>query len=258
MTERFCTAAECLAAIASRSTSPDIWTTRFEPPIDTQFAHPYRLYDTRTPLSALLTLIEYADGGEDAEFAKAKGSLTNALVDLGSILSIIPADPSTPSATQAPSSHGQAFPTLLSWTSSSRIPARDDLRMAAFLTIGNGITSDSTCRALSESHAGQELVRNAVDALGGTAQAQHAAMGFLRNLSVPVQNKARLGSEEVGLWGALMRAGVWDEGKDMLGSVQGGAVGLVKNLCRDTCMSSFSTPGKRPAVSASTQPAKMD
>lgn len=240
--ERFIQAAECPSSITSRKTPASVWTAPFGPAV-ANFSHTYSAQDTSSPIAALLVLIEHADGGEDEEYAKAKADLAYALVDLGSVLPLIPApvplttsaSPSSTPPTSAPPQDAttlqHTFHTLCAWTAPSR---RDDLRMSALLTIGNAITSNSICVALLSTPAGDELARHAVQALQGPDQVQHAAMGFLRNLSVPLENKAKLGKREVGIWDGLVQADVWGEGKDVLGSVQGGAVGLVKNLCRDT------------------------
>ncbi|KAL7420827.1 hypothetical protein Q5752_004780 [Cryptotrichosporon argae] len=59
--------------------------------------------------------------------------------------------------------------------------------------------------------------------------AQHALVGLLRNLAIPPPNKAVLG--RAGVIEALAAMEVWGERTDITGSVQGGAVGVVKNLC---------------------------
>ena len=252
--ERFIQAAECLASITSRKTPASVWTAPFSPAV-ADFAYPYNAQDTSSPIAALLALIEHANGGEEEEYAKSKAQLAYALVDLGSVLPLIPTPAplttsSSPTSTTLTSATLQdvttlrkAFDTLCAWTAPLR---RDDLRMSALLTIGNAITSNSICVALLSTPAGDELARNAIQALQGTDQVQHAAMGFLRNLSVPLENKAKLGKRAMGIWDGLVQADVWGEGKDMLGSVQGGAVGLVKNLCRDTraslCLSTIPRP----------------
>lgn len=258
----FVLAAECLASVTSRKTAPELWITPFALR-NSEYEHCYTAHahasahevdkhEIENPLSALLVVIEYADG-EGEEYAKAKANLTHALVDLGSILPLVP--DITSSVTTAADEHGnatapiltppathrqtldKAFTTLCTWTDPSQ---RADLRMSALLTIGNAIVSNDISTALLDSARGQDLARNAIQALRppATAQVQHASMGFLRNLSVAPKNKLKLGREEMGLWKALGEADVWGEGKDMVGSVQGGAVGLVKNLCRDTRTSS--------------------
>lgn len=58
---------------------------------------------------------------------------------------------------------------------------------------------------------------------------QHALVGLLRNLSIPSGNKTALSA----VTPKLVKMGVWDKERDMVGSVQGGAIGVVKNLCRE-------------------------
>ncbi|WWC72170.1 uncharacterized protein I206_106130 [Kwoniella pini CBS 10737] len=54
--------------------------------------------------------------------------------------------------------------------------------------------------------------------------------GLMKNLSVARDNQDVLG--KAGVIEKLYEMGVWSEKTDMLGSVQGGAAGIVKNLCR--------------------------
>jgi hypothetical protein len=60
---------------------------------------------------------------------------------------------------------------------------------------------------------------------------QHALVGLLRNLAIPEPNKRKLGN--AGVLPRLLTMGPWAAERDMLGSVQGGAVGIVKQLVRD-------------------------
>jgi hypothetical protein len=59
---------------------------------------------------------------------------------------------------------------------------------------------------------------------------QHAVIGLLKNLSIPTTNKAALG--QAGVIVKLASMSVWSPERDLVGSVQGGSVGVVKNLCR--------------------------
>ncbi|WVQ66652.1 uncharacterized protein L199_004837 [Kwoniella botswanensis] len=63
------------------------------------------------------------------------------------------------------------------------------------------------------------------------ATTQHAVIGLVRNLSVPIETKTILG--EAGVIGRLTEMKVWSQEKDLLGSVQGGAAVILKNLCRN-------------------------
>lgn len=60
---------------------------------------------------------------------------------------------------------------------------------------------------------------------------QHALVGLLRNLAIPVANKRKLG--DAGVIPRLVAMEPWSEQRDMLGSIEGGAVGIVKQLVRD-------------------------
>ena len=59
---------------------------------------------------------------------------------------------------------------------------------------------------------------------------QHAVIGLLRNLSIPAPNKDVLG--DAGIIEKLRAMNVWTRERDLAGSVQVGAIGVVKNLCR--------------------------
>ncbi|KAK6909070.1 hypothetical protein I203_103081 [Kwoniella mangroviensis CBS 8507] len=63
------------------------------------------------------------------------------------------------------------------------------------------------------------------------ATTQHAVIGLVRNLSVPIETKTILG--EAGVVERLAEMQVWSQEKDLLGSVQGGAAVILKNLCRN-------------------------
>ena len=59
---------------------------------------------------------------------------------------------------------------------------------------------------------------------------QHGLLGFLRNLSVLESNRQAL--FEAGVIDLLVDMGVWASERDRMGSVQGGAIVILKNLCR--------------------------
>lgn len=64
---------------------------------------------------------------------------------------------------------------------------------------------------------------------GTPVAVQHALLGLLRNLSIPAANKTILGV--MGVLQKVLDMGVWKSERDMVGTVQGGAVALVKSLC---------------------------
>lgn len=70
-----------------------------------------------------------------------------------------------------------------------------------------------------------------------TVQIQHALIGLLKNLSIPAANKTVLG--ELNLPDKFVQMECWTDKRDMVGSVQGGAIGVVKNLCRGNGESLF-------------------
>ena len=125
---------------------------------------------------------------------------------------------------------------------------RDDLLSCALLSFGNAarngesnpwdkLIADTSARRLV---AGNDAILNSVVRLLDTScpiTVQHAAIGLLRNLSVLPSN--RLDMIEIGVVERLFAMQLWSANHDMLGSVQGGAIGVVKNLCRDNRMSHY-------------------
>ena len=60
---------------------------------------------------------------------------------------------------------------------------------------------------------------------------QHALVGLYRNMAVAEADRAKL--MEVDIMSKVLSMGVWEVSKDLLGSVQGGAIVLVKLLCKE-------------------------
>ncbi|KAK4689598.1 hypothetical protein P7C73_g498, partial [Tremellales sp. Uapishka_1] len=93
-----------------------------------------------------------------------------------------------------------------------------------------------------------DLVCCGLLSFGNRAQeVQHAFVGLLRNLSIPPENKAILGGHKV--VDGLVGMGVWKQERDMVGSVQGGAIGVIKNLCRGNVSTSESFMTNQIAIS---------
>lgn len=79
-----------------------------------------------------------------------------------------------------------------------------------------------------------EMVSQSISALTTTPQpilVQHAVLGLLRNLSVPMANKAIIQSR--GFLANIMTMAPWQEKFDVAKSIQASGVAIVKNLCRD-------------------------
>ena len=113
------------------------------------------------------------------------------------------------------------------------ITVRESIRLGRTLT---HVEDTDAARLLSELEPTLLLLIRQLSA-NTPAPTRHAAIGLLRNLSVAPANRAKLG--ELDLIGALVRYAIFDEQNDMLGSVQGGAVVTLKNLCRDCCEQAF-------------------
>lgn len=60
---------------------------------------------------------------------------------------------------------------------------------------------------------------------------QHALLGLLRNLSIPEANRKPLG--DAGVVEGVVGLEPWTEQRDVVGAVQGAAIGVVKALVRD-------------------------
>lgn len=60
---------------------------------------------------------------------------------------------------------------------------------------------------------------------------QHALLGLLRNLSIPEANRRPLG--EAGVIEGVVKLEPWTEQRDVVGAVQGAAIGVIKALVRD-------------------------
>ncbi|XAO27425.1 hypothetical protein I312_106279 [Cryptococcus bacillisporus CA1280] len=119
---------------------------------------------------------------------------------------------------------------MRSWLDND-VSDRRDLVECALLVYGNNITGDTVA---IEYLVGETTLLPRIKYLlkpDVPATTQHAVVGLLRNLSIPDQNKSVL--YEGGVVDDLMQMGVWSENRDMLGSVQGGVVGIFKNLCRN-------------------------
>ncbi|WRT70073.1 uncharacterized protein IL334_007067 [Kwoniella shivajii] len=126
---------------------------------------------------------------------------------------------------------------------------RPDLLNCALLSFGNSIidgkfsfgkilaySSDSSAKSLLNGET--SLLPNILPLLDPSTQAttQHSVIGLIKNLSIPTENKAVLG--EAGVIERLAGMNIWSQERDLLGSVQGGAAGILKNLCRNNAENS--------------------
>lgn len=90
------------------------------------------------------------------------------------------------------------------------------------------LTSESVCLGLlNEESVAPRLVELLVPS--SDVKLQHALVGLLKNLAIPKANKAALG--KAGVIAGLRDMNAWAKERDLLGSVQGGAIGVVKHLC---------------------------
>ncbi|KAL1412362.1 hypothetical protein Q8F55_000106 [Vanrija albida] len=107
---------------------------------------------------------------------------------------------------------------------------RQDLVAVALLVYGNRARSDAASEALL---AEEFVLPSLVALLEPTTPVitQHSLVGLLRNLSIPTKNKRILG--DAGVIEGVLKLNPWDEQRDVVGSVQGGAIGVIKNLVRE-------------------------
>ncbi|AFR97152.2 hypothetical protein C343_05287 [Cryptococcus neoformans C23] len=179
------------------------------------------------PLSWTNATIDQRDDGESASeeedfdarklFGEAKACLFNGIVSFSSELAF--------------STLPLGFWTRMrSWLDND-VSDRRDLVECALLSYGNSIIGDTVA---IEYLVGETTLLPRIKSLlkpDAPATTQHAIVGLLRNLSIPDKNKSVL--YEAGVIDDLIGMGVWSENRDMLGSVQGGVVGIFKNLCRN-------------------------
>ncbi|WVQ94852.1 hypothetical protein IAU59_001935 [Kwoniella sp. CBS 9459] len=127
---------------------------------------------------------------------------------------------------------------------------RADLLNCALLSLGNSIRDDASAISLLPAIL-PTILRFMDPSTKGTTQ--HSLIGLVKNLSVPAPNKVLLGEE--GVIEKLVAMRVFDEERDLLGSVQGGAAGILKNLCKGNVSNaqrllSLSLPSTRPTQEA--------
>lgn len=122
------------------------------------------------------------------------------------------------------------------WSTMRRwLQLRPDLASCALLCFGNK-ARDGECRLESADIDASAIELASLLPLiqpllvpDTPVMVQHALIGLVRNLSIPTSNKNQLSD----IMPKLLAMGVWNSDRDMLGSIQGGAVGVFKNLCRN-------------------------
>ncbi|CAB4476206.1 ARM repeat-containing protein [Rhizophagus irregularis] len=110
---------------------------------------------------------------------------------------------------------------FLQWLNSG--PERDDLQMCSALSLGNLARSDTHCTKLVHQFKIGEPLANVLKT-SDNIKVQHAVISVLKNISLPVENKAIIGSLGIiGLSAPLLE-------KDTVQPVQLGVVGILKHL----------------------------
>ncbi|WWD19761.1 hypothetical protein CI109_104225 [Kwoniella shandongensis] len=111
------------------------------------------------------------------------------------------------------------------------IAERNDLVDCALLSYGNSIQDDCKAVALLNGESSILPVITRLLDPSTPATTQHSVIGLVRNLSISLRNKVTL--TQAGVLDKLMEMKVWSSERDSLGSIQGGVISIVKNLCRD-------------------------
>lgn len=103
---------------------------------------------------------------------------------------------------------------------------REDLVSSALLSIANLARSDENCLALAQSHDLIPSIVSILSAEGNSILLSHAALGLLKNLCIPHDNKSLIGSTVI--FEALPK--FMAKERDQAQPVQFAAVGVAKHL----------------------------
>lgn len=145
-----------------------------------------RSFAPQTPPSASLSLIDLSpalqDPADEEKLASVRSSLIRALSDVS-------ANPE----------FGVKYPvdsdlvkSLLLWLSATR----SQFQICSCIMLGNLARSDSVCHSMIHDLRIHETLASIVQD-SSDIQVLHAALGFLRNLALPLQNKALLGQAQI-------------------------------------------------------------
>lgn len=174
------------------------------------------------PSSLLLDIAVLAEKNLDEEISSSKELSANcrgALVDLSCNEKY---DPSAP-----------LWQKMRSWVESSK----EDLQSSALLIVGNSARhGEFPCHTMLMPGSARELLELLPQLLPllrpeTSDVVQHGLIGLLRNLSVLESNRQKL--FDAGVLDRLIEMKVWSRERERMGSVQGGAIVIAKNLCRD-------------------------
>ncbi|KAF3026449.1 hypothetical protein E8E14_012173 [Neopestalotiopsis sp. 37M] len=145
---------------------------------------------------ACITLnLNTTDPDEISELRKVKSIFTQALADLSAHPQFSAACPIDSTETQ----------TLQKWIGSSQA----DLQSAACLALGNIARSDDVCIALVQKTALHRTLAATISNPSVTdAQLLHSTLSFLKNLAIPVVNKAAIG--DAGLFEPSALPRIWE------------------------------------------------
>ncbi|WVN87554.1 uncharacterized protein L203_102737 [Cryptococcus depauperatus CBS 7841] len=122
------------------------------------------------------------------------------------------------------------------WLYNNEVWERKDLLECALLSFGNSVIDDRSAERLLLEDAFLSRLKRLFK-LDTPDSTQHALVGVLKNLSIPERNKKIL--FQSGILDEMVAIGIWSPKKDLLQSVQGGAVVIFKHLCKNQPEISF-------------------
>ncbi|WVO15077.1 hypothetical protein L204_102721 [Cryptococcus depauperatus] len=122
------------------------------------------------------------------------------------------------------------------WLYNNEVWERKDLLECALLSFGNSVIDDRSAERLLLEDAFLSRLKRLFK-LDTPDSTQHALVGVLKNLSIPERNKKIL--FQSGILDEMIAIGIWSHKKDLLQSVQGGAVVIFKHLCKNQPEISF-------------------
>nr|ODO04172.1 hypothetical protein L204_00527 [Cryptococcus depauperatus CBS 7855] len=122
------------------------------------------------------------------------------------------------------------------WLYNNEVWERKDLLECALLSFGNSVIDGKSAERLLLEDAFLSRLKRLFK-LDTPDSTQHALVGVLKNLSIPERNKKIL--FQSGILDEMIAIGIWSHKKDLLQSVQGGAVVIFKHLCKNQPEISF-------------------
>ncbi|CDZ96875.1 Rho/Rac GTPase guanine nucleotide exchange factor smgGDS/Vimar [Phaffia rhodozyma] len=172
---------------------------------------------------------------EEEEEILSLGSIKGGLIK--SIVAVAGSDELAESLFEAPGRTG-FLGRMKSFLSGGNVQEdREDLVICAVLSLGNLARSDARCASLLEPSS--SILPSILPLMVSTTdiKIQHGLVGLLKNLAVCDQNKSILG--EAGVIEQIIQMKCLQPERDTVSSVQGGAIGVLKNLAKNNLSNSL-------------------